>query len=812
MAAERGQGSAPDAAGRAGGRTRAARIASAALVVALAAVLWATRLGWPQPIGEPELDPSWQEAKGVELLRGMQVGVDTVFTYGPLGYFHTSPYVPELYAWKVYGWELGLRTLLCALIAAAAFRQRSSLERVALMIAAVLPLAGEEVWYLLSLLAAATWLAARPERRLALQALAAAAISLVALVKFTYFLLAVACAAAVVAAFQVRSRRRALEYAGLQAGTFLAAWIAAGQSPANLGRWVTTSLEIVRGYNEAMSIYGPAREVRLALATAALAGLAIAARVWRGRRDAGTLAAAALAVATLYLGYKAGFTRHGTNAVTFFGIAAVVAWFVPEPESARTRAERAVDRAGLALRLATAGVAIAGHGLVSGYFPGQPSRYLSDVRYQLEDAVGRLASPSEQRRGLETWRSGWTKYLALPKVRARVGDATVDCFYHTQSIVFRNGLRWHPRPVFQSYSAYTPELARANASFYAGPRAPRFVLFRSETTDGRLPSMEDAGALAELLRCYEPALAEHEFVLFERRPEAEIAARPARGEVVLEREAAFGERVDLSSVDGRCLQVAIDARSTWLGELWTSAVKARRLFVELEIDDGRRETFRLIPGMTRDGVIVGPYLDSHDSWIGWIAGEPTHRAVALTVRCEPDGLSHWRPEVGIRVLRADHLVPTVGEVRARELRCAMFETLPDQVYSRSGLRQVSNRLRTALVVHAPGFVRYDLEAGLYRVTGKFGIDPQAVSARCTDGAIFQVLVLGENDAIDKVFEKALDPVANPDDRRLQPLDVEVELPAPAKLFLRTLTGPDNDASCDWTEWTEVRVERVERRT
>ena len=92
---------------------------------------------------------------------------------------------------------------------------------------------------------------------------------------------------------------------------------------------------------------------------------------------------------------------------------------------------------------------------------------------------------------------------------------TFDCF----------GNQWSPRPVLQSYSAYTKELSLQNAAHLLGERAPRNVLFNVQPIDNRLPSLEDGSSWPVLLANYLPSRISNQFVYLVKL-NAEGAIRP----------------------------------------------------------------------------------------------------------------------------------------------------------------------------------------------------------------------------------------------------------------------------------------------
>src|SRR6202040_4372562 len=77
---------------------------------------------------------------------------------------------------------------------------------------------------------------------------------------------------------------------------------------------------------------------------------------------------------------------------------------------------------------------------------------------------------------------------------------------------------WNPRPIIQSYSAYTPALVRLNEQHLRGPDAPEWVLFDLQSIDGRLPSLDDGLSWPALLDNYAFTSYNGHFVLMHKKP------------------------------------------------------------------------------------------------------------------------------------------------------------------------------------------------------------------------------------------------------------------------------------------------------
>jgi len=94
--------------------------------------------------------------------------------------------------------------------------------------------------------------------------------------------------------------------------------------------------------------------------------------------------------------------------------------------------------------------------------------------------------------------------------------------------VLREGLNYRPRPVFQSYTAYTPWLLQQNLLYYESPAAPQYVFARLQPIDSRYIPQEDGLLLSELPRRYSVVHRKKDYVLLHRKavqPEHEQTRR-----------------------------------------------------------------------------------------------------------------------------------------------------------------------------------------------------------------------------------------------------------------------------------------------
>lgn len=571
---------------------------AAAFVAVFVAMLW-----FPEPSPWRLMDDSWSLALGQFMHTRAQAGVDYAFTYGPLGYLS----VPQLFPWLFslrYVWAIAFALAAAAILVRFVRLLPSAWVQAAWlwMSFAVVP-RSEARFPLLLVVAALTHLlkgAWSVPRLIATAGLFAT----LGLIKFTYLAVAGALVLLLPAGAPRARRRRVLatlSCAGALAGGAL--WLAAGQSLANFPRYLATSLSLARGYSGAMSTVGPPSELTVALLV--LVGLALGAAfrpsAWRSPRARVALCVMAVG---LFMCWKEGFVRPDpTHVAVFFTYAALAAPMIAAVLSASVAGTGLP--AGAALVLVSVGslatVCAVEHTTPERFVTAAASRENAGRSLDILLRPGRLAAE-----GNRVWLSEVAEWN-LPRVRARVGAEPVDVFSVDQVIAIYNNFNWRPRPVFQSYSAYTADLAQLNAAFYRSPRAPRFVLTRWISIDQRFPAADDGPALLELLRRYRPVLAERDYVLLEHLPDASI---PAESSVTLvRRQLRFGETLQVPMGGDGLVTLAAKVTPTWRARLGQLLFRAPRVGLNIEREGRPSVRYELIPDVASVPFLLDPLIE-----------------------------------------------------------------------------------------------------------------------------------------------------------------------------------------------------------
>jgi hypothetical protein len=600
------------------------------------------------------LNEAW--ARGLDFAQGM------VFTYGPYAFVATQQYQPDTYPVLV-ACSLFLGAVLFLLLRHIELGSKGTLHVTFVLLCLVASGYTSSpdtrfLCYAFLLLVAAGGLppseAGATGRSLLVSApvvlnLASFSLGLMCLVKASYAVEIGGIGALSMIALCATGRRRlasAILLSFLLGLTLF--WLGAGQALGELPRFFLNQGRIAAGYGQAMSVGDDVLPPALFL----LSTIPLAIFIKRDLQapTVGKYAVAVGMVITLFLCFKEGFVREDDwHVMTPAEVLLVLPWCW---QSARAGFWRK-------LQATVAGFTVL---VFLVQFP-----YALDLKAKgaaLEGVLhcsdsGPVVCPTQ---------SGWlekTYNLSLSRIRAQAPlpklQGTVDIYTVSQYLAIANGYRWDPRPVAQSYSAYTPGLAQMNVDHLIGAKAPDGVLFALETIDGRLPTLADGPSWPILLSRYSvnwlgvPPQSSGGVPLayLERKPDARRIT--VTRTLLLRTMAELGKRVDLPQGND-VLFATVDIRPSAYGEFEGLLFRESELYIDFLFPGGRVERYRFIPGMARAGFIISPVVTNAVQFVALrdLKGRPSlsaRRPVAFWLSGAPSSRLMWANAGAIEITR-----------------------------------------------------------------------------------------------------------------------------------------------------------------
>jgi hypothetical protein len=220
--------------------------------------------------------------------------------------------------------------------------------------------------------------------------------------------------------------------------------------------------------------------------------------------------------------------------------------------------------------------------------------------------VNNLFAPAKMLLGRAHLNEAYEQYLAdfrnecsLPPIQGTVDSYSVD-----QRYIVAMHWPYRPRPVIQSYSAYTPELAEMNAAHLRGDGAPENILFRITTVNGRFPPLDDGLSWPELFTRYDIQTVERTFVLMKRS----AAPREFHLTPISDTTLHFGETLPVPPASRGPIWAQMEINPTLFGRIISTLYKPPAVSLKFALRDGLKLQRHLVPGMTRSGFVLSPLI------------------------------------------------------------------------------------------------------------------------------------------------------------------------------------------------------------
>jgi hypothetical protein len=399
--------------------------------------------------------------------------------------------------------------------------------------------------------------------------------------------------------------------------SFLSLWTLAGQPLSGIVPYVRSSYEIVSGYTAAMSLLFdaplPVRHVTLQVAFGALAVISSAASLlWAWwRRDRWLVCLLLLATPLLFLEFKEGYVRFGNRQLVFYSLAAVIETIVllgalrPRPQ----RSPVGWAQSG-AVALVCA-LLISGAAAATGSVPSQVPWPLASTLHRLStygDATAQIGSPQRAAQLTAGTVAAIRDQYGLSAEMLASGQTT-DILPWDVEVAYGYPVHWSPRPVLQSYVAFTPYLDHLDATYFEGRHAPERLLLAYRSIDSRYPPFDEPAALRAIYAGYEPAGQDRDFLILTRRPQPDSTILLPISSV----QARLGEQIPVpSSPNGGMVYAAVSVPYSLKGQLMNLAFQASELHVRFRLDSGDVGPFRFVPRVGPDGLLLGSYVGSLD--------------------------------------------------------------------------------------------------------------------------------------------------------------------------------------------------------
>jgi hypothetical protein len=417
----------------------------------------------------------------------------------------------------------------------------------------------------------------------------------------------------------------------------LSLWLSSKLLLVDLKGYVVGALELIDGYNDAMfTELSPEYKVFSYLATIAVF-IAVFYIVWLfilSIRKKNFVAEIdqffiyGIIGLTIFIVFKSGFVRADSHIFVFFkGICLIMPLFYLFSNDAFQR-----KAAALCCWFVLAICFFAVNAIPGSYRPYTRILTMSIVPIKIGEIKTYFKGIMDYNKAVEDSKRLYSGTNDLKKI---IGSHSVDVVPSEISKVYFNGLRYNPRPVIQSYSAYGKYLDDLNYDKYTSDNAPDYILFDLKSIDDRFPYFDESKTKLAILTHYD-VVDEYEGDLILKRRVTPDKLIPRDTQEIID--AKMGDDVPIEENDG--LQYSkLLVNYDFPGKLRRLFFIPPELKITITLENGEARTYKVIKPIIANGVVLNKFVDNELEFKLLMLGGGVLNTPVKKIRLEADSLN-----------------------------------------------------------------------------------------------------------------------------------------------------------------------------
>ncbi len=577
------------------------------IVLIILFVITTTPVGFILP--SYQLDPSWVAIVNWASERDIEYGKDIVFTTGPLGFM----FIPINQFVTVF-----LYNILLSIILLPFFKVKGKTSIIFLLffiLATSLLGIQNAIQYILTIIMTLFAFKAKEDKKYYIYMIYAILVT-VPMVFIKFNNIALTLFSVIIADVILFKNNKKIFATPLFIAWLTLLWVILGQPIENLPVYFTSSLEIMNGYNDAMTsgyVHFPTSDLIVVLL---LIGFTIFHTIRFAFKELDESFKKVLLLlsilAPLFVAFKYGFVRHdgGHVDVCYFAIMLINTFI--SITIYRDRITTFMNRKNMNY----IGLAV---GVVCLFF----IIYKSDSK--IKRGVLTLTTNIEKSILALTGSMNGQIYQAKKSIAFYKGmfdNETVDSYPYYQGAIIASDLNYKPRPVIQSYSAYTPKLRELNSNHLLSDDAPENILFAVQEIDRRLPTLMDSPSWIHILNRYDIVNAFNKIGILElhlkKRDKDKFDNLTFKE--VSSNEYNFNTAIEVPKNQPQVF-VSMEIKKNLFGKLISFLFRGPVYKINLSLNTGQTVQFKIVPGMVETPVLLSPLVHNTESFLDFYNNE-----------------------------------------------------------------------------------------------------------------------------------------------------------------------------------------------
>jgi hypothetical protein len=419
---------------------------------------------------------------------------------------------------------------------------------------------------------------------------------------------------------------------------FLGLLFLVNNSTLSLIAYLRGSWEISSGYSSAMSLIGSVWELLLGISQLILIIIVLYSIAKKG-----SLGFAISLAFVMFLSFKHGFVRQDEHIFIFFSLTPILVAL------SMTQVKRNLKKIFIFTYIYTLLV----------YLILSPSAILLNIisPQQIARNTTHLLNLNQLKKQIIVDSEVALSPMKLPKELLNlVKNKPIDIVHWEISLVAANNLNWKPRPIFQSYSAYTNFLdAKNSQSLLSFPRD--YIIYHFNSIDGKHPFFDEPETFFNIFCNYKlsdqiPKLISqnnYHFMLLEKRSSNICSQNVPSQNVLIPWNTSYG----LDANDGFLIRAAIRIDYSILGKIYKTLFRSPPVMMSVTNMHGETSLYRIIPENANQGLLVSHLPSNDNEALSFFKGQLPNRIKSLSFFTVNPIL--YKSKIGVRLISVESL-------------------------------------------------------------------------------------------------------------------------------------------------------------
>jgi hypothetical protein len=229
------------------------------------------------------------------------------------------------------------------------------------------------------------------------------------------------------------------------------------------------------------------------------------------------------------------------------------------------------------------------------------------------------------------------KAYYIPKL-----NGTVEIYPYDLSLLIVSSNNTKHRPIFQSYSSYTPNLINLNSKFLSNPNSPDNILFRIQTIDNRLPSMDDGLSYINLIQNYNLYKLDKGLLYFKKTNSNKKNFLNFKNTDIVK----FNKTFVLNKNIDNPIFCKIIIKPTILGKIYNILYKPNEMYIIYYLRNNQKIKYRIIPNMLKTGIFLFPLINNSDNFLELLNNNYTNTIDSIGLSTDSFAINYlWEKEI-----------------------------------------------------------------------------------------------------------------------------------------------------------------------